>query len=172
MNFKIVFILFFIVLNYWAFAQVTTPTAAELIGVHNVSTSEISNILDVNKGSIIYNTDVDRIYLYDGSKWLKLVVEKEIVKSISEDYTLSATDNGMALIVDSDSEVILTIPSGLELGYNISVYQTGVGKVKFQGSGTILKNRLSRFKTAGKDAGVGILCTSINTFHLTGDLKK
>jgi len=110
--------------------------------------------------------------MYDGSDWLKLVVEKEVVKSVSSSYTLTSDDDRKAIVMNSSSAVTLTIPSGFDVGYNVSVYQTGSGKITFQGSGTTLKNRLSRFKSAGKDAGVGILCTGTNIFHLTGDLKK
>jgi len=66
----------------------------------------------------------------------------------------------------------LTIPSGLPIGFNISLYQIVSGEITIVGSGTTVKNRLLRFKTAGLDAGVGVICTAANIFYVTGDLKK
>ena len=86
-------------------------------------------------------------------------------------YTLTAGDNGSVLTFDSATDVVLTVPSGLPIGFNVSVYQLGDGTVTFTASGTTLKNRLSRFTTAGKDAGAGVVATGTDSFHITGDLK-
>ena len=94
------------------------------------------------------------------------------VKNVTANYTLLASDNGSVITVNSATDVNLTIPAGFDIGYNVSVYQIGDGKVTFVESGTTIKNRLSRFKTAGKDAGVGIIATATNIFHITGDLKR
>ncbi len=123
-----------------------------------------------DEGSLIYNSDTQRVYEYDGTNWLKLVVEKGI-KEITADYTLTANDDGFAITVNSATDINITIPSGLDIGFKTTIYQSGAGKATFIESGTTIKNRLSRFRTAGLDAGVGILCTNANTFHLTGDLR-
>ena len=104
-----------------------------------------------------------------GTVWVDPKLVSVVNKTTS--YTLSAADNGKVFTFNSATAMTLTVPTGLTVGFNISIYQTGVGEVTITGGATIL-NRLSRFKTAGKDAGVGLLITATNTAHLTGDLKK
>lgn len=123
-----------------------------------------------DEGTLIYNSDTKRVYQYDGTNWLKLVVETGI-KEITADYTITANDNGYSINANSTTDINVTIPSGLDIGFKITVYQTGTGKITFIGSGTTIKNRLSRFKTAGLDAGVGVLCTGTDVYHITGDLR-
>lgn len=94
------------------------------------------------------------------------------IKALTASYTVVAADNGLIITINNAAATTLTLPSGLPIGFNISVYQIGAGNVTISGSGTTIKNRLSRFKTAGLDAGIGIVCTATNTFHVTGDLKK
>ncbi|MDC1162348.1 hypothetical protein OAT18_02780 [Tenacibaculum sp.] len=106
-----------------------------------------------------------------GTDWIDINTAAVVNKTA--DYTLILSDNGKVFTFNSSSDVTLTIPAALPIGYNISVYQIGTGKVIITGdTGVNVLNRLSRFKTAGKDAGVGVIATSLNTFHLTGDLKK
>ena len=61
----------------------------------------------------------------------------------------------------------------MPVGYNVSIYQIGTGVVTIQGAaGVTVRHRLLRFKTAGQDAGVGVLSTGTDTYHITGDLTK
>ncbi len=94
------------------------------------------------------------------------------IKEVNANYILQATDTGQVFRVTSSSDITLTFPSGLPVGFHISVYQYGTGTVTFSGSGATIYNRSNRFKTAGQHAGAGIVCTSANEFHLVGDLKK
>ena len=94
------------------------------------------------------------------------------VLPLTADYLLNSADSGKVITITSDKATTITVPSTLPVGYNVSIYQLGVGTITIAGSGVTVLNRLSRFKTAGKDAGVGLLITATNTAHLTGDLKK
>ena len=93
------------------------------------------------------------------------------VSAKTASYTLSTTDNGAVITFNSATNMVLTVPSGLPIGFNISVYQLGTGTVTFTGSGTTLNNRLSQFTTAGKDAGANLVATAVDSFHVTGDLE-
>jgi hypothetical protein len=105
-----------------------------------------------------------------GTDWIdgKLAIVKPLLIS----YTLVAADNGSVITINNIAATTLTIPSGLPIGFNVSVYQIGTGNITFVGSGTTIKNRLNRFRTAGIDAGIGIVSSASNIFHITGDLKK
>lgn len=164
-----IFILSFL---FSLFGYSQAPLADELVQIHNATEAEMNAISNPTEGSLIYNTTKKRAYQYTGTTWRKLIVEKEIVKQLNSNYTLTPADDGCALKFNSATNITLTVPSGLPIGYNISIYQAGNGKITVTESGTTIKNRLSRFTTAGLDAAVGLLCTSANTFHLSGDLKR
>ncbi|SEB37097.1 hypothetical protein SAMN04489761_0224 [Tenacibaculum sp. MAR_2009_124] len=95
----------------------------------------------------------------------------EVVNQVSN-YTLTANDNGKVFTFNSTGNLTLTVPSGLPIGFNISIYQINTGRVTISGAGGVsILNRLSRFTTAGQHAGAGLVSTSTNNFHLTGDLR-
>ncbi len=88
-------------------------------------------------------------------------------------YTLTNNDLGSVFRFNSSSPMTLTIPAGFPIGSNISVYQVGTGQVTIVGAaGVTVRNRLSIFRTAGQDAGVGIMSTDTDVYHITGDLTK
>ena len=102
------------------------------------------------------------------------------VLPLTASYTLTLADSGKVITMNNDGPTVITVPSTLPVGYNVSIYQLGAGTVTITGaSGVNVVNRLSRFKTAGPNAGVGLVGTAAavaggnaTTFHLTGDLKK
>ncbi len=145
-----------------------------LLQLTNATTIEMNAIASPKTGTLLYNTTEKWVYQYNGTAWEKLAPKfLPLVLTKTANYTLTPADNGNVLTFNSATDVTLTAPTGLPIGFNISVYQIGDGQIIFNGAaGVTLKNRLSRFKTAGKDAGVGILCTATNIFHLTGDLKS
>jgi len=165
-------ILFFCLLLASIGISAQAPTAGELIQIHSVTTVEMNAIASPETGSVVYNTDDKRIHQYDGSSWLEVVVTKPTIKVLTSNYTLTALDNGKVFTINSSSSTTLTIPSGLPIGFNISLYQIGSGKMTIIGSGVTVKNRLQRFTTAGVDAGIGIVSTQTNVYYITGDLKK
>jgi len=162
--------------------------------LESATQTDINAISTPQKGMMIYNITDNKLYYYNGTQWInidKTIIstdsdnalnagsdggayfpkEKVLVKSTN--YTLTSNDNRAILTFDSTTDVTLTIPTGLPTGYNVSIYQINTGKVLISaGAGVSIKNRLSRFKTAGKDAGIGIVSTASDIFHITGDLKK
>ena len=142
-----------------------------VLQLHSGIQTDISAIIAPQFGMVVVSDTDKKIYYYNGTNWIKLLTSP-IVLTKSTNYTLVLSDDCAILRFNSGTDVTLTIPSGLPVGFNISIYQVGTGKVSMVGSGVIVKNRLSRFKTAGKDAGVGAVSTATNVFHLTGDLKK
>ena len=145
-----------------------------LLGLTNATNTEMNTVVNPILGSLLYNTDEGRVYQFNGTTWDELLIkELPTVEAKTGSYTLTADDNGKVFTFNSSTDLTLTTIAGLPIGYNISIYQIGDGQVTITGSGgTITKARLSRFKTAGKDAGAGLICTATNIFHLTVDLKK
>jgi len=146
-------------------------TTDELIHVHTLTTAQRNALVSPVDGVLAFDSDIKKLYVHSNGKWEELLFSA-IVVAKTGDYTLTQSDNGKIFTFDSSAAVTLTIPSGLTIGYNVSVYQINIGKVAIVGSGTTVLNRLSRFKTAGKDAGIGIVSTASDIFHITGDLKR
>jgi hypothetical protein len=147
-------------------------TTDELVQIHALTTVERAALsTPITDGTLVYDSTIKKLYVYADTAWKELVFTPKIVEKIG-DYTLVEGDNGAIFTFNSSSAITLTIPSGFPVGYNVSVYQIGTGKVTIVGSGTTVKNRLSRFRTAGKDAGVGIVSTASDVYHLTGDLRR
>jgi len=146
-------------------------TTDELVKIHALTTAEITALSAPVDGTLAFDSTIKKLYVYANGTWKPLIFAAKVIEKTGN-YTLTQGDNEAIFTFNSSSAITLTIPSGFPVGYNVSVYQTGTGKVTVVGSGTSVKNRLSRFRTAGKDAGVGIVSTSIDVYHLTGDLRR
>lgn len=163
-------VILFIALGF-ALAQAQIPTNT-LLAIPSYTTADITATTTATEGSLAFDTDQKKLFKWNGTVWKELLTTPPTVSSKTGDYTLTAADNYSAITFDSATDITLTIPSGLIIGYNVSIYQIGAGQVTISGAGATIKNRLSRFKTAGVDAGVGIISTATDIFHVTGDLKK
>jgi len=94
-----------------------------------------------------------------------------IVNSTSTTYTLSSSDAGKLIAVEHASLITVSIPTGLDVGFNCSFLQKGSGSIEFSASnGLTLSNRQSYTKTAGQYAMATLIAYETNKFVLTGDL--
>ena len=143
----------------------------ELVQIHQLSSTQKDALTAPVDGMLVFDTTAKRLYVFANSSWRELLITPKVLTKTAN-YTLQASDNGEVLTFNSATPVTLTIPSGFPVGYNVSVYQTGTGKVTIVGSGATILNRLNKFRTAGKDAGVCIVSTATDTYHLTGDLRR
>jgi len=146
-------------------------TTDELVQIHALTTAEITALSAPVDGTLAFDSTIKKLYVYANGTWKPLIFAAKVIEKTGN-YTLAQGDNEAIFTFNSSSAITLTIPSGFPVGYNVSIYQIGTGKVTVVGSGTSIKNRLSRFRTAGKDAGVGIVSTASDVYHLTGDLRR
>jgi len=147
-------------------------TTDELVQIHALTTAERTALsTPIADGTLVFDSTIKKLYVYANGVWKPLIFAAKVVEKTGN-YTLTQGDNEAIFTFNSSSAITLTIPSGFPVGYNVSIYQTGTGKVTVVGSGTSIKNRLSRFRTAGIDAGVGIVSTASDVYHLTGDLRR
>lgn len=150
---------------------------AELItNVKQGDPTAVSDITDISgtipEGGLLYDSTRKAIYIYNGTQWRKLYFGP-LISEQTGNYTLQDSDDGNVITFNSVADVTLTVPAGLDVGFNVSIYQLGTGKITITPSGgATVNNRLSRFVTAGQNAGAGIICTASNVYHVTGDLKK
>lgn len=93
------------------------------------------------------------------------------INSTGTAYTLDATNNGKTFISYSASAVTLTIPSGLDVGYSLSILQQGAGAITVSGAAGVTLNSYSNLRTtAGQYAAASLLSISGNTWNLAGAL--
>ena len=86
------------------------------------------------------------------------------MKSLS----ITATDNGGVIVVNSATTVTLTVPSTLSAGFSCQIIQSGAGQVNVVGSGVTVTSALGMFsRTTG--SSIGIMLTSSTTAFLSGD---
>lgn len=85
-------------------------------------------------------------------------------------YTLLSTDNGEIIVWSTSSAGTLTIPSGLPVGFNATLIQTGTAAIGITGSGTTLNSFEGKLRTAGQHAAVSIISYSSNVFNVAGGL--
>ena len=168
--------LIIIIFFTYAFAKAQTIDAALITNIKQNDVSEASEITNISgtllEGTLLYDTTRKGGYVYDGTDWRRIYFAPRVDEKTAS-YTLLPSDDGNVLKFTGATDVTLTIPAGLDIAFNISVYQLGTGKVTIvAASGATVNNRLSRFVLAGQNAGAGVICTAVNTYHVTGDLKK
>ena len=49
-----------------------TPTAGDLVAIHNVTATEMNAIANPTEGSLIYNTTTNSIHFYSNSRWVEV----------------------------------------------------------------------------------------------------
>lgn len=96
-------------------------------------------------------------------------VSSIVVEVSGTSKTLGASDNGVVLMCTSGSATTITVPTGLDVGFNVTVIQAGAGQVSFSASSTTINNRQSQTKTAGQWAVVSLFQRTTNNFVLAGD---
>lgn len=170
---KIITLLF---LCFYAFAKAQTIDAALITNIKQNNATETSEITNISgtplEGSLLYDSTRKGGYIYDGTDWRRIYFAPRVDEKTAS-YTLLPSDDGNVLKFTGTADVTLTVPAGLDIAFNISVYQLGTGKVTIvAASGATVNNRLSRYVLAGQNAGAGIICTAVNTYHVTGDLKR
>jgi hypothetical protein len=106
-----------------------------------------------------------------------LVVNGGVVKSVSRsatvntqtgNYTLTTSDNGAILIMNSASAVTVTVPATLPAGFVVQIIQKGAGQITVTGSGTTM-NSANGFKTRTLNSAIGVVMESATLGYVTGD---
>ena len=90
------------------------------------------------------------------------------VSNKTTDFSLSSTDNGGVIVVNSATTVTLTVPSTLSAGFSCQIIQQGAGQVNVIGSGVTITSALGTYsRTTG--SSIGVMLTTATTAFLSGD---
>ena len=86
-------------------------------------------------------------------------------------YTFLGSDNGEVLTMNNASGITATVPTGLPVGYSVTVIQLGAGQVGFTAaSGVTLNSYTSLLKIAGQHGSASLVSYQTNVFNLAGNL--
>jgi hypothetical protein len=127
-------------------------------------------------GLITYVTGDKNLYVYQGNNiWEKIVTTNvDNPPTIVGNFNITNDYNGQVIYVNNPNlctGTLVSIPTSLDSGFNVSIVQLGVGQVFLTGSNLNLRNRLNFNRTAGQYAVVSILrINNTNEFLLYGDV--
>ena len=91
--------------------------------------------------------------------------------SATGNYVLSNIDNGEVLVINSSSNRLITVASGLPVGFRLDIIQAGTGPVSVSGAAGVTVNSRSNFTaSAGQNSMLRLISTNSNIYYLGGDL--
>ena len=99
-----------------------------------------------------------------------------LVNNVSSNYSLTASDIGKLIVVNSGSLVYITVPTNastaLPIGASIDFTRYGVGAVTFTSSaGVIINSQLGYRSITAQYVAASLIQTSANTWVLLGNLS-
>ncbi len=127
-------------------------------------------------GLMVFDTTTNSFWVNKGTAaakvWVEIISGAPTLLAKTASYTLTVEDNGKIIEFNSAAGVTLTIPTGLPVGFQISVSQIGTGQVTFAGSGVTVRNAYNFTKTATQWSKAGVEITSNPAVAIiSGDLQ-
>lgn len=136
-----------------------------------------STALATAAGLLIYNTAtagtapnnvVPGYYYWNGTTWVQISAGLIIDNSKTAGFTLGATDNNKVFLITSASNITVTVPNTLPVGFSCQFIQGGVGTITLAGSSVTL-NSSNGLTTRATNSVVGILMNTTTTGFVFGD---
>jgi hypothetical protein len=149
-------------------------------------------------GLIVYNTNTagtapnnvtPGYYFWNGSAWINMIGSttsstitgngttstianfSSVINEQTANYTLSNTDNGEIVVINSSNPTTITVPS-LSVGFNCLIVQRGTGQVTLSASGVTISNRYGFTKTAGQHSILTLVCIASGVYIASGDMTN
>lgn len=133
------------------------------------SSARATALTSPTEGMLTWLESVNRFEKYDGSAWVGLL--EGLVSTKSANYSTTAADAMSTIIVNSASNLTMTIDNNLTAGQRIDFVRKGTGTVTFAaGAGVTLSSKNSHLKIASQYAAATVLCDASGSYLLIGDL--
>ena len=97
-------------------------------------------------------------------------INSSAINAQVDNYTLQSSDNGKIITVSAGSVKSITVPTGLDVGFNCTIMRIGTGRVTFTASSTTINSVDGLLEIASQHGAASLLCYSSNTFNLSGNL--
>lgn len=140
-------------------------------GNMGLGTGSPTQRLDVNGRVRIRTIDTgvatDSVLVVNGGV-VKRVAKGASVNIQTANYTLTASDNGNIVIMNSATAVTVTVPATLPAGFVVQIIQKGAGQVTVSGSGSTI-NSANGFKTRVTNSAIGVVMESSTVGYVAGD---
>lgn len=119
-------------------------------------------------------TVINQLQYYYNGEW-RYIHDSMYFVTKTANHTIVKKDTGKTLLVDSSSDVTITIPvnstTAFAVGQKIEVVRNGSGNVIFAGEvGVTVNSKNSNKKIAARYSGAVLTKTDTNTWLLIGDL--
>ena len=128
-------------------------------------------------GLLVYNTattttDPFRVvpgyYYYNGTTWISISNGLIIDNSKSAGFTLASTDNNKVFLITSTTDITITVPNTLPVGFSCQIIQGGAGLLTLLGSSVAL-NSSNGLKTRATNSVIGLVMNTATTGFVMGD---
>lgn len=162
-----------------SFVPTNTNTGPSTIAVNGGTALDIirNSGEDLQAGDLIDGVPVILIYDETNTRWVHVGATalqcraRPGVKTITADYTLTADDEGYIIRCNSSSDITVTIPSGLPVGYIVHLYRFGTGELTVSaGSGVVLRTAIGP-SARSQYSSLSPACVTEDDFLLLGDAK-
>ena len=138
--------------------QGTSATSIELVSdAGGVTISAASSVQTDGSGGVVD---------FNGSE---IEDFKASIYNDNDAHILTASENGKIIVFTGDSNVTLTVPVGLAIGFNCLIVQEGDGEITLTQSSTIISNRNGHTQTSGPYAVMSLFSYDTNKFISSGD---
>ena len=97
-------------------------------------------------------------------------ITSNAINAKTDSYTLQPSDNGKIITVNAGSLKTITVPTGLDVGFNCTVIRVGSARVNFSASSTTINSVDGMLEIASQHGAAALICYSSNTFNLSGNL--
>lgn len=148
--------------------ELTTPVGADILAIVD-DVAGTATTKKVSVTNLMGQASASNLSSYDFNGNAISNFDASINDQTGTAYTLVAGDNGKVVVLDNASAITVTVPSGLEAGFNCSFVQKGAGQVSFSASGTTINNRQSHTKINAQYGVASIVAYADDTFVLAGD---
>jgi hypothetical protein len=107
-------------------------------------------------------------YYYNGTAWVQISAGLIIDNSKTAGFNLGATDNNKVFLITSASNITVTVPNTLPVGFSCQIIQGGVGTITLAGSSVTL-NSSNGLTTRATNSVIGLVMNTTTTGFVFGD---
>jgi hypothetical protein len=150
-------------------SDLNTYLMNQAVMVFASSAARTSAIGSPTEGMLTWLEDVNRYEYYSGSAWVELGGSSLSTKTAN--YSTVATDASSTIVINSASNLTVTINNNLTAGQRIDFVRQGTGTVTFAaGTGVTLNSKAGNLKISAQYAAATVLCIASGSYVLIGDL--